>query len=153
MSAPALAPRSINNYSCYTGVMFATILSYLLSIPVLVALDLGWVGFIMKGFYRTRLAQVLSPTVNWPPLVGFYLLFSIGIFYFAAYPAHMRGSVLAAIGAGFLLGLVAYGTYDFTNMATLPSWPLSVTIVYILWGGVIAAIVATAGYYLLALLS
>ena len=29
-----------------------------------------------------------------------------------------------ALGLGALLGLVAYGTYDFTNLSTLRNWPL-----------------------------
>src|SRR6202044_3773679 len=98
---------------------------------------------------QTRLGHLLSPSINFVPLAFFYLLFSIGIFYFAAYPAHIRGSLMYAIGAGALLGMITYGTYDLTNMATLPGWPVSVTIVDIIWGGVVAAVSASAGYFFL----
>ena len=36
--------------------------------------------------------------------------------------------------AGAFFGLVAYATYDLTNLATLKNWPLPVTIVDLGWG-------------------
>ena len=129
--------------------MFEILLSYLITIPVLVVIDLSWAGYLMKDFYRTRLAHILSPDVHFVPLVFFYLLLSVGIFYFAAYPAHLKQSLLLALGSGFLLGVVAYGTYDLTNMATLAQWPLVITLVDIVWGGVVAGATAGAGYLLL----
>jgi uncharacterized membrane protein len=126
--------------------------SYLLTIPVLVVFDLGWAGFLMKGFYRTRLGYLLAPQINFVPLIFFYLFLSVGIFYLAAYPAFLKHSLSMAIISGFLLGVLAYGTYDFTNMATLPAWPLSITIVDVLWGGAVCTITAVAGYLLLGLL-
>jgi len=129
--------------------MFQILLSYLITIPVLVIIDLSWAGYFMKDFYRTRLSHLLSPDVQFVPLIFFYLILSIGIFYFAAYPAHLKHSLLLAIGSGFLLGVVAYGTYDLTNMATLPQWPLIITLVDIAWGGVVVAATAAAGYLLL----
>jgi len=37
--------------------------------------------------------------------------------------------VLYLLALGALFGLVAYATYDLTNLATLKDWPLAVTIV------------------------
>ena len=53
---------------------------------------------------------------------------------------------------GALLGLVAYGTYDLTNLATLKGWPVTMTFVDMAWGAVLTAISATAGYYAASLL-
>ncbi len=131
--------------------MIALLASYLLSLVVLVVVDLSWAGLLMKDFYRARLGHLLAPGVNFMPLVWFYLLLSIGIFYFASYPAFVRHSWVLAACSGALLGIIAYGTYDLTNMATLPSWPLSVTIIDICWGGFVTALTATIGFALLSL--
>lgn len=126
-------------------------IAYLLTLPVLVAVDLSWAGFFMKNFYQERLSTIISPTINLVPLAIFYLLFSIGVFYFVAYPAHERHSLMLAILSGALFGAVAYGTYDLVNMTTIAGWPLAVTVVDILWGGVVTAITGAAGYYFLKL--
>src|SRR5450830_1463956 len=55
-----------------------------------------------------------------------------------------RGRTAAALGA--LLGLLAYGTYDLSNYATLRDWPLGLTVIDMAWGSVLSAISATAGY-------
>lgn len=39
--------------------------------------------------------------------------------------------------------MIAYSTYDLTNLATLKDWPVIVTVVDIIWGTVLNA--ATAG--------
>ena len=47
-----------------------------------------------------------------------------------------------------MLGLVAYGTYDMTNLATLKNWSVTVSIVDIAWGVVLTAMAATGGYFI-----
>jgi uncharacterized membrane protein len=43
---------------------------------------------------------------------------------------------------GALLGLVAYGTYDLTNQATLKEWPSIVTVVDLVWGSLLTGVVS-----------
>jgi uncharacterized membrane protein len=40
----------------------------------------------------------------------------------------------------FLLGLVIYGTFDFTNMALFKKWSLTTSIIDTLWGGTLFAL-------------
>ncbi|MEL7430704.1 MAG: DUF2177 family protein, partial [Pseudomonadota bacterium] len=54
--------------------------------------------------------------------------------------------VLAAVYGG-LLGLVAYGTYDITNLATLKNFPPIVAVVDMIWGTLLTASVATISYF------
>jgi len=42
---------------------------------------------------------------------------------------------------GALLGVVAYATYDLTNQATLKNWPLVVTVIDLVWGGLLTGAV------------
>jgi hypothetical protein len=60
-------------------------------------------------------------------------------------PAAPRGWA-ETLGMAALLGLVAYGTYDLTNLATVKAWPWIVTLVDMAWGTVLATAVAGVGY-------
>lgn len=130
--------------------MLQIFFAYILTIPVMIMLDLAWIGVIMKDFYQKGLAVHMATQINWYAAAAFYLLFIAGVFYFAAYPAHVKGSLWQAVLLGALLGLLAYGTYDLTNMATFKEWPLAITVVDMAWGAFLTATVSAAGYGLLA---
>ena len=68
----------------------------------------------------------------------------IGVVVFAVLPAN-GGSWLTALGLGALLGLVAYGTYDFTNLSTLRNWPVALSLIDVCWGVVLTGVAASAG--------
>lgn len=118
---------------------------YLLTVPVFFALDMLWLGIVAKGFYQEKIGQLLGP-VNWPVAIVFYLLFIVGILFFAVIPALEVGSLGKALMMGALFGFFTYATYDLTNLATLSGWSYSLAVVDIIWGTVLTSTVATAGY-------
>lgn len=119
---------------------------YLLTVPVFFAIDILWLGFLARGFYREHLGYILSPTVNWTAAIIFYLIFIAGILIFAVLPALEKGTISNALLLGALFGFFTYATYDLTNMATLKDWPLIVVIVDITWGSVLCASVAACSF-------
>lgn len=123
--------------------------AYVLTLPFMAAIDLLWIGVFMKSFYTEKLDFILSGSIRPLPAVLFYLAFVAGLFYFAVVPGYVAGSLQKTIVAAALLGALAYATYDLTNMATIAAWPLSVTVVDIIWGAVIAAATSAVGYWLL----
>ena len=50
------------------------------------------------------------------------------------------------LNLGALLGLVTYAAYDLTNLATLEGFPLTVTLVDLVWGMVLCATVSGITY-------
>ena len=48
---------------------------------------------------------------------------------------------------GAVLGLVAYGTYDITNLSTLKGWSVKLAVIDIAWGTALTAVSATIGYW------
>ncbi len=127
---------------------YKLIISYLLTTIVFFTVDMTWLGFIAKELYKKYLGGFLSDKVNWPAAIIFYLLFIIGIFYFAILPAVEKNSLAKAIISGALFGVFTYATYDLTNLATLKDWPLPIVFIDILWGAVLTGIVSTAGFYI-----
>ncbi len=127
---------------------YKLIISYLLTAVVFFGVDMVWLGLIAKGLYKKYLGSFLADKVNWPAAIIFYLLFIIGIFYFAIMPAVEKNSFTRAIISGALFGFFTYATYDLTNLATLKNWPLPVVFIDIAWGAVLTCIVSTAGFYI-----
>lgn len=122
------------------------LLTYLLTVPVFFAIDMVWLGLVAKNFYNKYLGKLLTENIIWSAAIIFYLVYIAGIIYFAVMPAVEKGSISKTAINGALLGALAYATYDLTNLATLKNWPFTVVWVDILWGMVLTALVAVAGY-------
>lgn len=119
---------------------------YLICLGTFLVIDFTWLGLIAREFYRRELGELMSDSVNWTAAFVFYLLFVVGIVVFVVNPAIEKSSLVWSIGAGFLFGVIAYATYDLTNLATLAGWSLKVTVVDMVWGGALSATVSLVGY-------
>jgi uncharacterized membrane protein len=128
--------------------MMKFIYLYLLTLPVFFGIDMIWLGFVAKDFYRKNLGHLLRPDINWAAALVFYLLYIGGILIFAIIPALEKISLRHAVVMGGLFGFFAYATYDLTNLATMKDWPVNVVFVDILWGMALTAIVATASFFI-----
>lgn len=91
---------------------------------------------VITGIQRTAL--VLKPA----GVVVCYLFLIFGLYYFIL--KDKRSPVDA-----FIFGLVVYGVYEATNYAILKKWPLHVTFIDTLWGGVLFSLTTIITYSLL----
>ncbi|MDP9839933.1 putative membrane protein [Neorhizobium huautlense] len=122
------------------GIAYAgTLFSFLL-------IDAVWLGLIAKSFYRDQLGDLMLPSPNLAVAAMFYLFFAAAIVILAVRPGLDAGSPWTAVGYGALLGLAAYGTYDMTNLSTLKGWPVTLSIVDMVWGTVLTAAASACGY-------
>jgi uncharacterized membrane protein len=119
---------------------------YALTVPIFLIIDMIWLGVVARGFYRHRLGFILSPQVNWTAAVIFYLVYIVGILFFAVRPAVKANSLIQAAVLGGLFGFFTYATYDLTNLATIKQWPLAVVIVDIHWGVCLCTLVASLSF-------
>lgn len=124
------------------------IVLYLLTVVVFLAIDLVWLGVVARGFYKRTLGDMLKPKVNWGAAFGFYLLYIVGIVALAVLPAIRGAGVGEALWRGALLGLIAYATYDLSNLATLKGWPPTVVAVDMVWGTMLTTLVALASFFI-----
>lgn len=120
-------------------------LAYAGAALVFLAADLLWLGVIAKDHYRSQMGHLLAPEFRIGPAVVFYLMYVAGIFYFAISPALASGRWQDALLPGAFLGLLAYGTYDFTNWAIMRDWPVGLTFIDLAWGTALTAVAASAG--------
>ena len=129
-------------------IMTRIVVAYLATLAAFCVLDFVWLGFLARNFYQAQVGSLLLAPPNWTVAVLFYALYIVGVVVFAVLPALDAGSWLSALVLGGLFGFFCYATYDLTNLATLKGWTVPMAVVDILWGVVITAAAATAGYAL-----
>jgi uncharacterized membrane protein len=120
-------------------------IAYIAAGVVFLALDLTWLGVIARDYYRREMGDLLAQPFRMGPAVGFYLLYLVGVVYFAIQPALASGRWSDALLPGALFGLIAYATYDLTAMAVVRGWPTTLSYVDMAWGATLTAAAAAAG--------
>lgn len=120
---------------------------YVVVVIVFLALDAIWLRKVAMPLFQRHVGALMRDDPDLKVAAVFYAFYCAGVVYFAASPG---ASVAGAFGNGVLLGLIAYGTYECTNMATLKGWDRSMVIADTAWGafltGLSAAVaVAVAG--------
>lgn len=123
--------------------MKKALIAYVSTLLTFLLLDGIWLGLLMAPTYRELLGSLMLDKPLLLPAAVFYCLYVIGCVVFVVLPA-LSWQRAAKLGA--LLGLVAYGTYDLTNWATLRDWSVQVTLMDWAWGTVATAVACTVGY-------
>ena len=117
--------------------------AYGAALAAMLVIDGIWLGAMIPRFYQPRIAHLMGEQPDVAAALAFYLLYPAGLVTLIVMPGVRVGSALRGIGAqGALFGLVAYGTYDLTNQATLRDWPWSLTVIDMVWGGLLTGAVA-----------
>ena len=123
------------------------ILATLLTSVVFLIIDVIWLSFATKSFYRPLIGDLLTDKpVLWAAAL-FYILYVIGVAVVVIQPCIHDSSIVKSIYIGFVFGLVAYGTYNLTNMAVLKGWSPTVVFVDMFWGGSLTALSAGTGIF------
>jgi len=122
--------------------------AYLILTVIFLAIDALWLGVILKSFIQEELGSLLKENINFPIAALFYIFYTAGLTFFALRPAIDQNSILIALLYGAFLGFLCYGTYEFTNFATLKDWSIKFMLVDLLWGTFLSA-TATALTYVL----
>lgn len=110
------------------------LLAFLTTGAIFVAIDFAWLATMSGRLYRPQLGALVRDKIAMGPSVAFYLLYAIVLTALVVLPALTARSPAHAAINGALLGLVAYGTYNLTNAATLKGWPTLLTYVDLAWG-------------------
>jgi uncharacterized membrane protein len=97
-------------------------------------LDLVYLYFT-KSIFGELVAKIQRTAIQFriEGAIIVYLLLAIGLYYFIVKPG------LSAWEAG-LLGLVIYGTFDFTNYTILKNYDLKIAIMDTVWGSLLFAL-------------
>ena len=125
--------------------IFSFLKLYVVTLVVFLAIDFTWLGLIAKKMYDAWMSG-FDRTIRWIPAMGVYLLLVLGIVLLIV--PQSKGNPLSAFIFGGVFGLVSYGVYDLTNLATLTAWSPTMAIVDLAWGAVLCGTVSAVSTYL-----
>jgi len=125
------------------GQMKRSLIAYVATLLTFLLLDGVWLGVLMAPTYRELLGPLMLEKPLLVPAAVFYCLYVFGCVALVVLPAT---TLQRAARMGALLGLVAYGTYDLTNWATLRGWSVQVTLMDWAWGTFATALACTVGF-------
>lgn len=128
--------------------MKTLVTAYVAMAVVFLGLDVIWLGFISVDIYKRAIGHLLAEKPDFGAAAAFYVLYLACAVYFAVLPALKAQKPGRAFREGALFGLVAYATYDLTNQATMRDWPLSVTVIDLVWGSFATSFAATAATWI-----
>jgi uncharacterized membrane protein len=120
--------------------------AYAVMLVLFPALDFVWIGTLARGLYHAEIGPLLAPTPNLGAAIAFYAIYAAGVLIFAVAPGLERGEWRRVLGMAALFGIVAYATYDLTNLATLKGFTTKLGLVDMAWGTTMTAIVASLGF-------
>ena len=118
---------------------------YVATLASFLALDALWLRSVMRPVFEADVPDLLASEPRLGVAAGFYALYCAGIVWFAVRPALAAGAVAPALVNGAILGFLAYGCYEATNMATLRGWTWRMLAIDIAWGTTLTAVSAVIG--------
>ena len=124
--------------------MFSAFIAYAITLVLFVCIDLVWLMGPGRPFYVAEIGNLLRGQPQLGAAIAFYLLYAIGLTYFAVVPGMKAVSSGMALGQGMLFGLVAYATYDLTNLAVMNGFTLRIAVIDMVWGAVLSGVSAWA---------
>jgi uncharacterized membrane protein len=110
----------------------------LVTLLIFTLVDLVWLVKVAPKLYRKYIGHLMSDRVNIAAAALFYVVFIVGLVYFVIGP-HINNPLMAFL-SGAMFGLVTYATYDLTNLATLKAWPVTITVIDLIWGTLVTAV-------------
>jgi uncharacterized membrane protein len=125
--------------------MIPMIAAYFAVLVVMVVVDLVWLGVIAKPLYQQGIGHLMAAKPMLPAAAVFYLIFPLGLLYFAIAPDGVVQGWTGVLIKGALFGFFAYATYELTNLALLRNWPVNIVLIDIAWGAALSAMSAAAG--------
>ena len=122
-----------------------SIILYISTLAIFLAIDIVGITTIIKPVFERHVGDILADPLRLGPAGLFYAAYIVGLLYFVSIPALAKNDPTAALINGALIGLMCYGTYEFTNLATLRGWSLQQVAIDTVWGGVLTGLSAWAG--------
>ena len=126
---------------------FKVLISYFFTVPFVVVLDLLWTSYLLGGAGTLlRFGFFLPTTIDWGAVAAFYIVFTLGLFYFGVYHGFSRQSLSISVVGGVAFGFFVYATYDLALMAIIPDTSVLVALFDVAWGMALSGAAAAVGF-------
>jgi len=122
---------------------------YLATAAIFLVVDVIGLKLFIKPVFEQHVGHLFAEDFRMGAAGLFYLGYVAGIVWFVSMPAMRAEAPMMALASGVALGLLAYGTYEFTNYATLKDWTMQQVVMDTLWGGALTGFSAWGGVMLM----
>jgi len=126
----------------YQNISYMEVITLIVLAIALLVLDIFYINYVIIPSGFSKMIQNIQGSPIHLNIYGAflsYLTIIIGLYYFII---SKQGTILDA----FILGLVMYGVYDATNIATIKKWDPFVAIIDTLWGATLFSLTTMAVY-------
>ena len=121
--------------------------AYLAMVVTFLAVDVVGLTQLIRPVFERYIGDLLLASPRMGAAAVFYMAYIAAVLWFVVVPA-MKAD--ASPGSVFLqaalLGAFAYGTYEFTNFATLKQWTWQMVAVDLSWGAFLTGLTGTVGF-------
>ena len=115
------------------------VIAYVVAAVAFGILDAIWLRWAGPNLYRPVIGEIMAEEFRAAPAIAFYLIYLVGMVYFAIRPGLEAGSVVTAMLNGAMLGALCYATFDLTSQAVMKVWSTHISLMDIAWGAVATA--------------
>ena len=126
------------------------IVAYLVVAVAFLVIDYFWIAYFLKDKFYESMGHLMADEMQTGIAAVFYLFYAAGVVYLCVHPALQNGNWMIALLNGVVLGALAYGTYEITNLATLKGWSAQISVIDIAWGTFLTSFTAVLGYFAVA---
>lgn len=120
-----------------------TLTLYLATAAVFLILDAIMLTVVMKPLFTRHIGPLMAEPIRIAPAALFYLAYIAGVVYLVSLPALRTGAPVLL--PALIIGLMAYGTYEFTSWSIMRDWHWTMVVTDTLWGAALTAVSAWAG--------
>lgn len=112
---------------------------------VFLVADALMLGYVIAPIFRSNLGDTMLDGLRLGPAIAFYLLYMLGVTFFAGLPALRDANAMPALINGAMLGLIAYGTYELTSWTVMRAWHPQMVLTDMIWGTILTGVSAYIG--------
>ncbi|CAN1507820.1 COG4852 Predicted membrane protein [Paracoccaceae bacterium] len=116
---------------------------YATTAVIFLILDAIMLTLVMKPLFTRHIGPLMADPIRIAPAAAFYLAYVAGLVYLVSLPAIRTGAPLVV--PALIIGLMAYGTYEFTSWSIMRDWHWQMVATDVLWGGALTAVSVWAG--------
>lgn len=125
------------------------VILYAVTFAIFMGLDYVGLSFLIKPTFEKDVGGLLLEDFRLVPAFVFYAFYVAVLLWFVSWPALTDGrGMFWVLGNAALIGALGYGTYEFTNYATLKDWTGTMVATDLTWGVVLTSVSATAGVWI-----
>ena len=132
-----------------------SIVNFIVILVLFLLIDIPMITLINKKMYMDSFDKINGAEMNTGKqgimgAISAYLLLALAIYYFILEDTKIdTKSYRDVFIKGFILGLVIYGVYNTTNLATINNYSIKVSIVDTIWGSFLTGLISILSLYII----